>query len=506
LGLAVPGEPFPLELLGPVFGGWLVQALVFVVVGEGLQQTGCAPLFHCVWMNPELICHLLKVEESFLAESLISGLETITPPDSGDQPAVEGDSFSGAKSPVVEDAGDLTFSTLVQEPVDFPDDGVVGLAQFPGQARPRELQRPAGSTLEAHVGGDLVASVQSSVLDDEPGHALFLTDGCEGVLPEPGEAEAEWARIEASLAKFVGGELVVGALALGPAIAVGGAEWAAAGVVASGITHLIAGRLQKKAYLKTNPAAFLHETDSRKRIFLSRECWGAKLKSIRSCSVSFVDIALLRKGPQTRFSTFTIRKDRDRLNLKQLKGQIGNEFHLRPIPLRINSAGDTLPQSDDRWRLEEFLEKPSRLRLVNVHTGHVVELQPDNVKEYRSPGFLMLRCQLQIRGPEIRLEPVAGTSLTEGEVFIRLETQMPGLLAEMRRDLVERPLAREFVILRRAWSYWGKGNELVYYFDDHPHLHDMLHILSNLGLVQEITYNNTERYIISERLAAYLSG
>ena len=30
-GLAAPGEPFPLELLGPVFAGWLVQVLVLVV-------------------------------------------------------------------------------------------------------------------------------------------------------------------------------------------------------------------------------------------------------------------------------------------------------------------------------------------------------------------------------------------------------------------------------------------------------------------------------------------
>ena len=83
-------------------------------------------------MNPELTCHLLKIEESYLAEPLISGSEIIPPPDAGDQPAVEGDSFSGAKAPVIEDACDLTLCTLIQEPVDFPDDGIVGLTQFPG--------------------------------------------------------------------------------------------------------------------------------------------------------------------------------------------------------------------------------------------------------------------------------------------------------------------------------------------------------------------------------------
>ena len=83
---------------------------------------------------------------------------------------------------------------------------------------------------------------------------------------------------------------------------------------------------------------------------------------------------------------------------------------------------------------------------------------------------------------------------------------MPHLLAEMRRDLSERPLAREFVILKRAWSYWAKGDELLYYFDDHPDLRDMLHILANQDLIEEITYNNTERFLMSERLASYLGG
>jgi len=93
-----------------------------------------------------------------------------------------------------------------------------------------------------------------------------------------------------------------------------------------------------------------------------------------------------------------------------------------------------------------------------------------------------------------------------GAAFIKAERLMPALLAEMHKDLAEHPLSREFVVLKRSWSYWAKGNELTYFYDDHSQLDNMLQILQNLGLVQEITYNNTKRFIITERLAEYLGG
>jgi hypothetical protein len=46
--------------------------------------------------------------------------------------------------------------------------------------------------------------------------------------------------------------------------------------------------------------------------------------------------------------------------------------------------------------------------LVNINTGHTVELQPDNVREYRSPHFLGLRCQLTIEGETVKIEPIFG--------------------------------------------------------------------------------------------------
>lgn len=90
--------------------------------------------------------------------------------------------------------------------------------------------------------------------------------------------------------------------------------------------------------------------------------------------------------------------------------------------------------------------------------------------------------------------------------FIKLENMMPDLIGEMRNDLNNHPLSREFVILKKSWSYWAKGYELVYYFEDHPDLENKLLILQNYGFIHDITYNNVTRYIISEELAGYLTS
>lgn len=88
----------------------------------------------------------------------------------------------------------------------------------------------------------------------------------------------------------------------------------------------------------------------------------------------------------------------------------------------------------------------------------------------------------------------------------RLERMMPQLLAEMKKDLAECPFRREFVLLKKTWSYWEGGDELMYYFEDHAELEGQMQILVNLGLIEEITYNNVRRFVITEEFATYLTG
>ena len=76
----------------------------------------------------------------------------------------------------------------------------------------------------------------------------------------------------------------------------------------------------------------------------------------------------------------------------------------------------------------------------------------------------------------------------------------------MRNDLTENPLSREFVVLKKGWSYNASGHELAYYFEDHPQLENKLRILLNHGLIQDITHTNVSRYVISEKLAKHLGA
>jgi hypothetical protein len=52
---------------------------------------------------------------------------------------------------------------------------------------------------------------------------------------------------------------------------------------------------------------------------------------------------------------------------------------------------------------------------VNISTHHVIELQPDNIREYRSPHFLVLRCQLSISSKGVQLEPLIAAAIRPGE-------------------------------------------------------------------------------------------
>jgi len=69
---------------------------------------------------------------------------------------------------------------------------------------------------------------------------------------------------------------------------------------------------------------------------------------------------------------------------------------------------------------------------------------------------------------------------------------MPDLLDEIRKDLRERPLTREFVLLKKVWSYWPGGQEASYFYEDHPDLENKVRILQNYGLIREITFNEVK--------------
>ena len=83
---------------------------------------------------------------------------------------------------------------------------------------------------------------------------------------------------------------------------------------------------------------------------------------------------------------------------------------------------------------------------------------------------------------------------------------MPELFSEMRVDLKETPLYREFIIMSKTAIYNSGGRSiLAYYYEDHVDLSHKVTILANIGAVIDIAYNNVDRYLMSEALVKYLS-
>jgi hypothetical protein len=96
-------------------------------------------------------------------------------------------------------------------------------------------------------------------------------------------------------------------------------------------------------------------------------------------------------------------------------------------------------------------------------------------------------------------------------VFSKLERVMPELLEDMRKDLAEHPLKREFVLLEKSWIYNGgrtlgdSSPYLAYYYEDHDYLDDKITILCNHRLIVDITFNMVKRYSFTEDLVDYLT-
>ncbi len=170
------------------------------------------------------------------------------------------------------------------------------------------------------------------------------------------------------------------------------------------------------------------------------------------------------------------------------------------VAAHITAAARNGPRYDSKLTSEERRSPDNGIwlcqtcaKLVDSDTGaHPADILRD-WKEIAEATAL-----LELKG--LRVVPDNRAQLT------KLDDELPELVAEMRDDLRESPFAREFILLKREWSYNGDPDNpvLVYYFNDHPHLRQKIRMLENYGFVQEISFNNIDRFQISEDLAGYL--
>lgn len=129
-------------------------------------------------------------------------------------------------------------------------------------------------------------------------------------------------------------------------------------------------------------------------------------------------------------------------------------------------------------------------RLIDVD---VASHSADQLREWKT--FAEMQAYLSIRGYSI----VASRS------FERLEKMMPGLVAEMRKDIREKPYRRELIAMKRNLSYNGGDRQLFSYFhEDHDELIEKLKVMENYGALVDIKFNNVYRYKMTEDFVEYL--
>lgn len=82
---------------------------------------------------------------------------------------------------------------------------------------------------------------------------------------------------------------------------------------------------------------------------------------------------------------------------------------------------------------------------------------------------------------------------------------MPALITEFKEDIEKTPLLREFILQGRGWHYNSGGRKLlVYFFEDHEDLEAKIRLLENNNLVNDITFNNTKRFVFTEEFVEIL--
>lgn len=93
------------------------------------------------------------------------------------------------------------------------------------------------------------------------------------------------------------------------------------------------------------------------------------------------------------------------------------------------------------------------------------------------------------------------------EDYSKIFGLMPELIQEIGNDLNQHAIFREFILIKKGWSYNpGAREHLVYFYDDHPDLDAKILLLENHGLVRDITYNNTKRYVLEEHFVDSLKS
>ena len=175
---------------------------------------------------------------------------------------------------------------------------------------------------------------------------------------------------------------------------------------------------------------------------------------------------------------------------------MGDEQYLKPFKAEIEYQWQPL------WAMRRRDEKRSYTLDVRPFKGLLYRSEKDEIAKVLKPGLQKIAEAIKTR-PRAPLPRDRRSD--DRKTLERMESLMPGLFAEMREDLMSFPLKREFILQGKGWSYnAGQKLPLTYDYESHENLADKVGLLVNEGLITDITYNNTDRYVMSEPLAEYL--
>ena len=149
-----------------------------------------------------------------------------------------------------------------------------------------------------------------------------------------------------------------------------------------------------------------------------------------------------------------------------------------------------------RKRLLPFVSESSlRLPLYISDLSHVTDLA--QVREFFGEGGLQ----------DAAIATSPGVPPTLEAVFSKLLALMPALFAEMKADLNQEPLVREFVISPNKNVMFGHTKRrFTYYENEHEDLRNKVDLLEQHALVIDVTIGKAPIYRMAEELVAWLDA
>lgn len=100
-----------------------------------------------------------------------------------------------------------------------------------------------------------------------------------------------------------------------------------------------------------------------------------------------------------------------------------------------------------------------------------------------------------------------GFIVRRAKPFPDLERKAQALIAEMRADVRQTPIIREFVVLPKRVTYNSGGKTIfIYHPEDHEYLDGLITIMQHAGAIYSTAFNDVPRYNFTEEFVSYLLG